>query len=177
MADDTPTPDTTSTTDDEGVEDAPDASGDAEKWKALSRKNERELRKAQKELEDLRQATMSDAERLVAQARAEGRAEAIKTTLERLLRSEVRSVAAGLLADPDDAALLLDLSRYEPDDSMEFDRSRIKSDIEALVKAKPYLAAGPGPGSGEGGPRGAGRDHLALNGDPLLRDLKAKLGL
>lgn len=145
-------------------------------WKALARKHEKAEKAARAELDKLRQASMSEQEKAVALARAEGRAEAAKSANERLLRAEVRSLAAPLLADPDDAVHLLDLSGYEPDENGEYDRRAIQADLAALVKTKPYLGTQPGTGSGEGGPRGRS-DPPSLNGDPLLRDLKNSLGV
>lgn len=109
---------------------------------------------AKRELDQLRQQSMSDADKAVAAARAEGRSEALKTANERLLRAEVRALAANVLADPDDAVHLLDLAAYEANSDGDFDRKRIKADLDALVKSKPYLSPRPGNGAGEGGPRG-----------------------
>lgn len=145
---------------------------DAEKWKALSRKNEREMKKALAELDKLRTASMSEQEKAVALARAEGRSEALKESNKRLLHAEVRAAASGVLADPDDAIHLIDLDQFETEG--EIDRTRIKSALADLVKSKPYLSPQPGNGSGEGGARGAA--PLALGSDPLLETLKRAVG-
>lgn len=147
---------------------------DVAQWKSLARKHEKAEKAAKAELDKLRAASMSEQEKAVAEARAEGRAEAAKSANERLLRAEVRSLAAPILADPDDAVHLLDLSGYEPDESGEYDRKAIQSDLNALVKNKPYLGTQPGSGSGEGGPRG--RPSTSPEDDPLVAALKAKVG-
>ena len=150
---------------------------DVATWKAWARKHELAAKKAAAELSKLQQASLSEQERAVALARDEGRAEGQKAANERLLRAEVRALAAGVLVDPDVAVQLLDLSGYEPNESGEFDRKAIRRDLEDLVKAKPYLAPGPGSGAGEGGARGAPAPNSALNGDPLLNSVKDKLGI
>lgn len=173
---DTPTPDVTP--DDPDTPTTPTETDDeAAKWKELSRKNERAHKAALKELEQLKQASMSEQEKAVAQAKAAGYTEGLSAATERLRRAEVRAAASGLLADPSDAVHLLDLEKYLPNDDGDFDRKAIEADISALVKVKPYLGATPGNGSGEGGPRGSAPQPHALNGDPLQRALEAKLGI
>jgi hypothetical protein len=104
------------------------------------------------ELDKLRKATMSDQEKAVAEAKAAGRQEAMAEANARLLRSEIRGAAAGKLADPGDAAALLgDIDQFL-DKNGEPDSKAIASAIDALVKAKPYLApAGARPGALPGG--------------------------
>lgn len=162
----------TDTDDQDQQQDQPDPAAlaaEVEKWKKLSRQNETELRKTQKELEKAKQTGMTDAEKAIADARAEARESAFKEANQRLLKAEVRALAAGVLADPDDAVHLLDLSRYEPDRDGDFDTKAIRADLAALVKSKPYLGARPGNGSGEGGPRG-GAGSGDFNGNDWLRD-------
>lgn len=167
---DTTTDATSAATDDAGSQ--PD--GEAEKWKAMARKHEREAKKAQAELEKAQQSSMSDQERAVAEARSAARAEAFAEAQRDRLRDKVELAAAGKLADPSDAPVLIgDLDRFIV--SGEIDTRSIASAIDDLVKAKPYLGRSPGAGSGEGGPRG-GSSSTALNGDPLVRDLERKLG-
>lgn len=149
----------------------PATAEEIKRWKSLSRQNEKALRAAQAELDKVRQSSMSDTEKAVAQARAEGRAEAMKDANTKLLHAEVRAAAATVLADPDDAVHLLDLDSF---DSENIDRRQIKSALADLVKSKPYLSAQPGNGAGEGGARGD--TATALNGDPLLRDLERVVG-
>lgn len=130
---------------------ADDGLGEAGK-KALN--DERSARKAaekaakdaREELEQLRTAGLSDTEKKIAEAKADGRKTALVEANQRILRSEIRSAAAGKLADPADAAALLgDLDQFLDKDG-EPDTKAITSAIDALVKAKPYLAsAGSGP--------------------------------
>lgn len=137
---------------------------------------ERSARKQlQSELEQLRQASMSETEKAIAQAKAEGRESALKEIGDRIVRAEVKAAATGKLADPDDAIHLLDMAGLVQADGT-VDSKAVSSAIDALVAAKPYLSAMPGAGSGEGGPRGNSSNN-PLNGDPLLRDLKSRLGI
>lgn len=92
----------------------PDLAKEVEKWKALSRKNERAL-------EAERAKGLSEAERAISEAKAAGRTEAIQEAGRRLARAEIRAAAAGKGLDV--AALLddVDLTRFvgedgEPDD-------------------------------------------------------------
>lgn len=174
---DTPTPDDAPDTETPPAGQPTATDDDAGKWKELSRKNEREAKRLRAELDKLQQASMSEQEKAVAQAKVAGYTEGLTAATVRLRRAEVRAAAAGLLADPEDAVHLLDLDQYQPNDDGDFDRKAIVADIAALVKAKPYLGATPGNGSGEGGPRGQSPAPLALNGDPLQRALEAKLGI
>lgn len=131
------------------VEDAPEGApdlGDAGR-KAIAeersarRAAEKAARDAQSELERIRSESMSSTEKAIAEAKAQGRKEALSTANDRLVKAEVRAHAAGKLADPGDAAALLgDLSQFVGDDG-EPDSRAITKAIDDLVKAKPYLAA------------------------------------
>lgn len=60
---------------------------------------------------------------------------------ERILKSEVKAAAKGVLADPQDAYKFLDLDSFEVDDDGNVDEDAIASALATLVKDKPYLAA------------------------------------
>jgi len=55
------------------------------------------------------------------------------------VRSEVRALAAGEFADPDDAHAFLDLDDFVSDDG-EIDADGIRSSLADLLKRKPHLA-------------------------------------
>lgn len=65
-----------------------------EKWRALSRENEKRWKAASRELEELRQEQMTDQEKAVAQARADARREAISELATSLTEAEIRAQAA-----------------------------------------------------------------------------------
>jgi hypothetical protein len=81
---------------------------------------------------------------------------------ERLVRAEVRAVAAGRLADPADAIKFLDLSSFVAK-SGEIDGAAIAKAVDELLVGKPYLAAASssapanGHGSADQGPRGGSK--------------------
>lgn len=120
---------------------------DAERAKkALSKKNSENenLRRRLKELEplakkaqELEDAERSESERLTEQLRvAEERVTAVQ---QRAVRSEVRALASSEFADPEDAPAFLDLAGYVGEDG-EVDADQIRTDLKALLKAKPHLA-------------------------------------
>ena len=159
----------------------PDVLGDAGK-KALDaeraerRKAEKRAKELDAELAKLREASMSEQEKAVEAARREAREEALRSVNQRLIAAEVRAAAGGRLADPEDAVRFLDLDQFPVSDDGEIDRKAIADALDGLVKQKPYLAAGATRPAGDAdqGARGAA---MALNGDPLLDSLKAKLGI
>lgn len=141
-------PDTSATDDDDDA--GAEALGDPGK-KALDRmKAERnEAKKAARE----RDAEIAELKRQIAakdktpeeneleQARAEARAEAMSKANERVLRSEVKSAAAGKLRNPADALQLLDLSDFDVNEDGDVDTDQIQEAISDLLEQKPYLAA------------------------------------
>jgi hypothetical protein len=130
--------------------------------------NERKRReKAQTELDDLRKKHMSESEKALAEARAEGRKAAMGDVTKRLLAAEVRAAAAAKMADPGDAVHLLDLDGLADDDG-NIDSKGIGSRIDALLKEKPYLAkpatprtpGKPPQGARDGANNGSGADDF-----------------
>ncbi len=121
---------------------------------------DRRAKTAEAELEKLKNASATEQEKAVAAAKAEGRTGALEIANQRLLRAEITASAAGKLADPSDAAALLDLNDFEVDDDGNVDKKAISTAIEELVKRKPHLAARGGrpSGDGGGGPRGTPAD-------------------
>lgn len=90
---------------------------------------------AESELEELRKQSMSEQERAIEEAKAQVRHEVESEYSKRLLAATVRSRAAGVLADPDDAWRLVDFGDIDPDDEKEIDAL-----IAKLLEVKPYLA-------------------------------------
>ena len=108
-----------------------------EKWKALARKHEDRAKAnaaAAEELDQIKAAQQTEAEKLA--AKAEAAEKAAVALRERVVKAEIKA-AAGDFADPDDAALYLDLAKYKADD---IDPDVIKADLAAVLKAKPHLA-------------------------------------
>lgn len=124
--------------------DGTDALGDAGK-RALDRmkaslKAERDARlKAEAE----RDAARGISEQEKAQRAAE--AAALAKANSRILRSEVRAAAKGVLADPTDAYRFLDLDAFDVDQDGSVDEQAITDALTELVRTKPYLAAAASP--------------------------------
>lgn len=120
---------------------------------------------AQAELDKVRTGQLTETEKAIEAAKAEGRTEVTTAMNARILESEIKVAAAGKLADPADAVKLIDASQFavKADGSIDGD---IAKAIDDLVAAKPYLAAGatPRPGPVGGGPQG---DKPAVTRDQL----------
>lgn len=181
-------PDITATTDtadtDQAIaetdtDDSKDWKTEAEKWQTLARKHEERAKSnssAAKELEQLRQQSMSDTEKAVAQARAEGRAEALAVASGRVAAAEIRAAATGRMSDDQIEALLeaTNLAVFI-DDQGEVDRTKVLRFVDGIAPQPTETDTRQGfPDLGQGA---RGGSNAALNGDPLLRDLKAKLGI
>jgi len=118
---------------------------------ALDRmKEQRETAKAQAavlktEVEALRAAAAlrdkSAEEQDIEKAKTEARAEANQRANERILRADLRAAATGKLADPSDAALYLDLTKFDVSDDGETDSDALTEAIDDLLTRKPHLAA------------------------------------
>lgn len=93
-----------------------DWQAEAEKWQSQAKKHEREWKKFSKELDDLRQAQMSDQEKAVAEAEARGRTAALSESGKRLAAAEVKAALTGVVPDPTAIVEDLDLARYVTDD-------------------------------------------------------------
>jgi hypothetical protein len=111
-------------------------------WKALSRKHEdrsKENATAAEELAAIKAAQQTEAEKVA--ARAEAAEKAAAGLRDRALKAEIRA-AAGEFADPADAALYLDLTKYNGD---EIDPDALAADLAAVLTAKPHLAKATAP--------------------------------
>jgi hypothetical protein len=105
----------------------------------------------------------------VEQVRRDAERDATERANQRILRSEVRALAADLFADAADALPKLDLTKYEVGDDGEVDSKAILADLQAVLKTSPHLAKKRGPkpdpsqgkGGGEGEQQLTGRARLA----------------
>lgn len=86
-----------------------------------------------KDADDQQQAAIDRAAR-------EAAAEATAKANARIVRAEVKALAAESFADAADAAPFLDLSQYEVDDNGDVDADQIRDDLKALLAKKPHLA-------------------------------------
>lgn len=115
-----------------------------------------ELKKSAGRLKDLETAQLSETEKrdkriqeleaAAAEFEGKGRARDLEIT-ERLVKAEVRIVASGMgFASPDDAYRLADLVEVKLDDQGAV--LGVQKALDKLMKDKPYLAKGGGPGAG-----------------------------
>ena len=166
MADDTPTPDPSGDPTPDPTTDAPDL-GDAGKAAIKAERQarataEREAKALKARLDELETANLNEVDKAIKAARDEATSAALSTANSRILRAEVKALAAGKLADPGDAVNLIDLSEFSVDDDGNVDAKAITSAIDELVQAKPYLApagARPAPLPG-GGARPTGGNSI-----------------
>lgn len=74
-------------------------------------------------------------------ARREATEAATKVANERVVRSELKLAAKGVLADPADALAFLDITQFAVDANGEVDQASIDNAIAELLTRKPHLAA------------------------------------
>lgn len=168
-----PTTDVTATPESQTAGTAtPDLTAEVEKWKSLSRKHEERARanaEAKAELDRLREASATDQEKAIMAARRE----AAQSFGSKLAEAQFRVAGAGRLdADQLDGLLgVVDLKRFVDDNG--------DPDIDAITAAVSRVAPksvdqGIPPDDHQGD---HSRQHMALNGDPLLNSLKGALGI
>lgn len=112
-------------------------------WKSEARRREREARTLRLELDQIKARSMSETERAIAEAKAEGVSEATTRMRAAILRSEVNAAAVGKLADPSLAYKLVDLDDVDVDDDGTPDREAIVAAVDGFLAKHPTLAAQP----------------------------------
>ncbi|MGH3010159.1 MAG: hypothetical protein ACRDLM_12245 [Gaiellaceae bacterium] len=166
-------------TDDAGAadgDDSGDSGDDSEDDEPLGPKGKKALDAMKTKLRAERQKRR-DAESKLANAAQEDKdteaqkkadAAAVTKANARILKSEVKAAAKGVLADPTDAFRYLDLADFDVDEDGQVDEDEIADAIEKLVTDKPYLAAQSGKrfkGSSDAGPRNADRKSQLTQAD------------
>ena len=160
---------------------APDLTAEVEKWKAQARKHEERAKanaKAAQELEEFRKQSMSETEKAIEQARTEGRQQALTEAGGKVAAAELRAAATGRMTTEQMDTLLegINLARFVDDDG-EVDRDAVVKFVDGIAPppTEDEQAVTAALDLGQGARRTG--QNAALNGDPLLRDLKAKLGI
>lgn len=144
--DDSEKDDSADSDEDEGDPDGTDALGDkgTKALRAMKDKvkaSRKEAREAKAELERLKNSAGKSQEDQEAEAEREKRDAAILNKAnERIVRSEVKSAAAGKLQNPALAVRLLDISEFEVDEDGNVDEDEIAEAIDELLEREPYLA-------------------------------------
>jgi hypothetical protein len=146
---------------------------EARKWEERAKANVAKAR----DFDKLQASQLPEQERIAAEAREAAQAEARQTFGKRLVAAEVKAAAAGRTVGVDALLEGIDAGRFLTDEG-EPDTDAISAWIDRVApKVDPEAVAAPQspfPDLGQG-PRGG--DALALNGDPLLADLKSALGI
>lgn len=139
-------------TETDGVEDLGDKGKQAlDRMKADRNAARKEARELKARLEALEQQSKPGGDDAIEAARREAAAEATSAANQRILRTEIRAIAANKLADPADALAYLDLSDFEVDGNGDIDTDAITEAIADLLDKKPYLAAKRFQGDGDMG--------------------------
>lgn len=172
------TSDTDTTQGEESEGETPDVeslTAELSKWKAQSRKHEERSKAnatAAAELEQLRAQSMTDQEKAVEQARAEARAEALQEAGRGRAVDAIRAAAAGRPVDVEALIEAVDTTQFLGETG-EPDRAAIDAWVSRVAPERNAETRDFGQGA-RGVPES---DQRSLNGDPLLRDLKSKLGI
>lgn len=148
--------------------DTTDWKAEAEKWKALSRKNETAASRAQSELDKATRAAMSETEKAIAEAEARGKAAAAVEYGRQLAAAKLEAAAASKGIVLGEAADLIDVGKFV-DEQGQVDAAGINAAVATLAKLAP---ARPGTQAGgvelNGGPGGPPRTYTRAQ----LRDPK-----
>lgn len=129
---------------------------------------------AERALTQQQQTTMTEQEKAVAAAKAEGRTEALRELGVTRAADGVRLLAAGRPIDVEALIEGVDLSRYVGDDG-EPDRKALEAWLDRVAPKATEPTAPTFPDLGQGSRNNS--SHLPLNGDPLLNAVKSKLGI
>lgn len=135
-----------------------DPAAEVAKWKDLARKHEERAKanaKAAQELEQLKAQSLSETEKAIEAAKAEGRTEAETRLRERIIAAEVKAKAAAVSSDPSLVAMLIDRQSLKWNDD-ELDEESLDKAIARVLKERPILVRqDPGPGAPPKVPTGA----------------------
>lgn len=171
MTDSTPTENDT-VSEVEATSDTPvvDPTQETEKWKTLARKHEERAKanaKAAAELEELKKSMLTDQEKAIEEAKREARKATVAEFSSKLVDAKLEASLNGRVLDAN-AVLSFEKSKFITEDG-DVDEDAISNWVESNTKTPdtvfPDLAQGQ---------RGTAP---ALNSDPLLADLKSKLGI
>lgn len=153
---------------------ATDWEAEATKWKELARKHEDRAKSnisAAKELEKLREQSLSDTEKAVAAARREGESEGARKAAGAVARAELKAAAKGIIGEGIVAAI--DVSQFLDDDGQvdttaiaKFVSDNTPEPSEPVDDKPSFTDFGQGK-----------RTAVPVNTDPLLAEIKHKVGI
>lgn len=179
----------TEQTESEAAEQTEPATGDAGKdWQAEYEKLQRNSRKweerakanadAAKELDALRQQSMTDLEKAVDEARKSTRAEVLTEVGRERVVDLIRATATGRVADVDALLDVVDAGRFL-DEEGQPNREGITAWLDRVAPAAEAIeqTGHPAPLDLGQGARGGQPKDMALGSDPLYQSLQKTLGL
>ncbi|MFI5802969.1 hypothetical protein [Streptomyces sp. NPDC051561] len=115
----------------ESVPDSAALQAEVEKWKALSRTNEKRWNETSTELDQFKKASMSDQDKALEAARTEARNAALSEVATSLVEAEIRAQSAGAgISVPTE---YLDFSRFLTDEG-KADTGKVKTFVDSLPK-------------------------------------------
>jgi hypothetical protein len=120
----------------------PDLAANVARLEAALAEERKRAAAAEGQLTKLRNQNMSEHEKAVAAAKAEGRTEAVREAGLKLAAAEFRAAATGKLADPAAALDVIDLSKYVSEDG-EVDSKALAVLVDKLAAALPAPAGSP----------------------------------
>lgn len=125
---------------------------DAEKWKAMSRKNEDSYKNASSELDVFKQSNLTESEKALADAKAEGRNAALAELMHERAQDKLEVAAATAGVDVSDLVEDLNMNRFISDNNVDADainsfvqKIAEKPGRKAVDKGKPASQLGVGP--------------------------------
>lgn len=113
--------------------DTTDWKAEAQKWQALSRKNQDYARAADEKIANAAKASMTEAEKAIADAELRGKQTAAKDYSTRLAAAEFKAAVAAKGLDLGDALDLIDTSRFAGEDGT-VDADAIKAAVAKVAK-------------------------------------------
>lgn len=127
-----------------------------------ARAAEKRAKDLEKRLSEIEAANQTESEKAITAARAEGRTEALSVANTRIVKAEIKAAASGVFANPELAVRLIDAAAFDVDEDGNPDTKAIRAEVQRLVDAEPYLAAGakpaPLPGGGATPSQGSSMD-------------------
>lgn len=138
----------------------------------------KERDRLQRELDDVKRQTMTDAEKAIAEAVDKTRANTLAEVGGRLVAAEVKVATSGRNVDADALLDGIDTSKFLGDDGQP-DSDAIAAWIDRVAPAPTETNGTPTPAAvdlGQGA-RGGQPADTALGSDPLYQSLKATLGI
>lgn len=128
----------------------PDYEALAKKHEGRAKHSFTKVKELEAKLKKLEDADKSEQDKALDKAREDAKTEVASAYQKRLLRAEVKALAAGKFADPEDAQDLLKLKDEDVfDEDGDVKTDVVETALKDLLERKPHLAAGGNSGAGD----------------------------